>query len=56
MVPAWEAKVMTRWKATVGGSMLGAVLLLFNGGCDEEAAAIVWASLDLAAAIIGAAT
>jgi hypothetical protein len=36
--------------------MLGAVLLLFNGGCDDEAAAIVWASLDLAAAIVEAAT
>ena len=36
--------------------MLGALLLLSNGGCDAEAAAIVWASLDLAAAIVGAAT
>ena len=49
---------MKRWKRTLCGSILAVVLLVFNGGCDEADAVegIVFSSLNLAAAIVDAAT
>ena len=49
---------MERWKRTVCASILAGVLLVFAGGCDEADAVegIVFSSLDLAAAIVDAAT
>ena len=54
----YEVNAMERWKRTVCASILAGVLLVFAGGCDEADAVegIVFSSLDLAAAIVDAAT
>ena len=52
--PVQENDTMKRRITVVGGAIMGAALLVFGAGCSE--ADIVFSSLDLAAAIVNAAT